>query len=207
MIETIEVKKRDVKGSRAMIKIRESGSIPAILYGHGEENVCLTVSLDTVNNLIKHGTKLVTLSGDINDTALLRAVQWSSMGDSIIHVDFARVSQSETVDVPVPVHLYGEAPGASSSAGQLRFLTHEVQIRCPAASIPEFLLCDISSLQLGQSIHVNELKLPEGATAITPGGVVVVQVASQSASADETATATGAEPELIRKEKPAEAGA
>jgi large subunit ribosomal protein L25 len=207
MIETIEVKKRDVTGSRAMIKIRERGHIPAILYGHGEENLCLTVSLVTVNGLIKHGTRLVMLTGDVNDTALLRAVQWSSMGDSIIHVDFARVSQSETVDVPVPVHLYGEAPGASSSAGQLRFLTHEVQIRCPAASIPEFLLCDISSLQLGQSIHVNELKLPEGATAITPGGVVVVQVASQSASADETATATGAEPELIRKEKPAEAGA
>lgn len=207
MIETIEVKKRDVTGSRAMIKIRERGDIPAILYGHGEENLCLTVSLVTINGLIKHGTRLVMLTGDVNDTALLRAVQWSSMGDSIIHVDFARVSQSETVDVPVPVHLYGEAPGASSSAGQLRFLTHEVQIRCPAASIPEFLLCDISSLQLGQSIHVNELKLPEGATAITPGGVVVVQVASQSASADETATATGAEPELIRKEKPAEAGA
>jgi large subunit ribosomal protein L25 len=207
MIETIEVKKRDVTGSRAMIKIREHGDIPAILYGHGEENLCLTVSLVTINGLIKHGTRLVMLTGDVNDTALLRAVQWSSMGDSIIHVDFARVSQSETVDVPVPVHLYGEAPGASSSAGQLRFLTHEVQIRCPAASIPEFLLCDISSLQLGQSIHVNELKLPEGATAITPGGVVVVQVASQSASADETATATGAEPELIRKEKPAEAGA
>jgi len=206
MIETIEVKKRDVTGSRAMINIRESGRIPAILYGHGEENLCLTVSLDTINGLIKHGTKLVTMTGDVNDTALLRAVQWSSMGDYIIHVDFARVSQSETVDVPVPVHLYGEAPGAMSSAGQLRFVTHEIQIRCPAASIPEFLVCDISGLQLGQSIHVNELKLPEGAIAITPGGVVVAQVATQSAGSDEAAATTGSEPELIRKEKPAEAG-
>jgi large subunit ribosomal protein L25 len=206
MIETIEVKKRDVTGSRAMIKIRESGQIPAILYGHGEENLCLTVSLSTINGLIKHGTKLVTMTGDVNDTALLRAVQWSSMGDYIIHVDFARVSQSETVEVPVPVHLHGEAPGATSSAGQLRFVTHEIQIRCPAVSIPEFLVCDISSLQLGQSIHVNELKLPEGAIAITPGGVVVVQVATQNAGAEEAAAVTGAEPELIRKEKPAEAG-
>ena len=128
------------------------------------------------------------------------------MGDHIIHVDFARVSQSETVDVPVPIHLHGEAPGALSSAGQLRFVTHEIQIRCPAASIPEFLVCDIGSLQLGQSIHVSELKLPEGATAITPGGVVIVQVASQSAVTYEVAAVTGAEPELIRKEKPAEAG-
>ena len=81
MIETIEVAKRDVLGSRAMIKIREKGHIPAILYGHGEENVCLTLPLDTVNNLIKHGTKLVSLTGGVTDTALLRAVQWSSMGE------------------------------------------------------------------------------------------------------------------------------
>jgi large subunit ribosomal protein L25 len=207
MIETIEVKKREVTGSRAMIKIRESGHIPAILYGHGEENQCLTVGLATINSLIKHGTKLVNLTGDVNDTALLRAVQWSSMGDYIIHVDFARVSQSETVDVTVPIHLHGEAPGAMSSAGQLRFVTHELHIRCPAASIPEFLTCEIGSLQLGQSIHVNELTLPAGASAITPGGVVIVQIATQSGVSDESAVATGSEPELIRKEKPAEAGA
>ncbi len=207
MIETIEVKKREVTGSRAMIKIRESGSIPAILYGHGEENVCLTVSLDTINGLIKHGTKLVTLTGGINDTALLRAVQWSSMGDHIIHVDFARVSQSETVEVSVPIHLHGEAPGALSSAGQLRFATHAVMIRCPAASIPEFLTCEIGNLQLGQSIHVNELVLPEGATAITPGSEVIVQVVVQAGESTDGLLPTSSEPELIRKEKPAEAGA
>ena len=102
MIETIEVKKRDTKGSRAMIKIRQSGSIPAILYGHGEENVCLTVSLDTVNKLIKHGTKLVNLRGEITDTALLRSVQWSSMGDYIIHVDFANRNSGRDRPGPSP---------------------------------------------------------------------------------------------------------
>jgi large subunit ribosomal protein L25 len=176
MIETIEVAKRDGRGSRAMIKIREAGNIPAILYGHGEENICLTVSLDTVNKLIKHGTKLVNLTGAVTDSALLRAVQWSSMGDYIIHVDFARVSQSETVDVTLPVHLHGEAPGAQTAAGQLRFASHEVVIRCPAGSIPEFLTCDISHLQIGQSVHMNELKLPEGASAVTLGSVVIAQV-------------------------------
>jgi large subunit ribosomal protein L25 len=207
MIETIEVAKRDVLGSRAMIKIREKGLIPAILYGHGQENVCLTLPLDTVNNLIKHGTKLVSLTGDVVDTALLRSVQWSSMGDRVIHVDFARVSQSEDVEVTIPIHLHGEAPGALSAAGQLRFVTHEIVIRCPAASIPEYLVCEIGSLQLGQSIHVNELKLPEGASPITPGSIVIVQVAVAAGESAVDPLATAAEPELIRKEKPAEAGA
>jgi len=207
MIETIEVAKRDVLGSRAMIKIREKGLIPAILYGHGQENVCLTVSLDTVNNLIKHGTKLVSLSGDVVDTALLRAVQWSSMGDHIIHVDFARVSQTEDVEVTIPIHLHGEAPGALSAAGQLRFLTHEITIKCPASIIPEYLVCEIGALQLGQSIHVSELTLPAGATSITPGAIVIVQVAVAAGDAAADALASQVEPELIRKEKPAEAGA
>ena len=127
MIETIEVAKRDVLGSRAMIKIREQGLIPAILYGHGQENVCLTVSLDTVNSLIKHGTKLVTLTGCVVDTALLRSVQWGSMGDRIIHVDFARVSQTEEVEVVLPIRLHGEV-----NSGQLRFMTHEILVRCSA---------------------------------------------------------------------------
>jgi large subunit ribosomal protein L25 len=205
MIETIEVAKRSELGSRAMIKIREKGMVPAILYGHGEENLCLTLPLETINKLIKHGTKLVNLTGAVSDTALLRSVQWSSMGDHVIHVDFARVSQTETVDVTVPIHLHGEAPGAQTAAGQLRFVTHEIIIRCPAAKIPEFLSCDISGLHLGQAIHVNELKLPEGASPVTPGSIVVAQVVAPSGEAA-GAEATGAtEPELIRKEKAAEA--
>jgi large subunit ribosomal protein L25 len=204
MIETIEVAKREVLGSRAMIKIREKGLIPAILYGHGEANICLTLPLDTVNNLIKHGTKLVSLTGAVVDTALLRSVQWSSMGDRVIHVDFARVSQTETVEVTLPIHLHGEAPGAMSAAGQLRFVTHEIVISCPAASIPEYLVCEIGTLQIGQSIHVNELTLPVGASPVTPGSIVIVQVIVASGESAGTEAAIQIEPELIRKEKPAE---
>ncbi len=200
MIETIEVAKRDVLGSRAMIKIREKGQIPAILYGHGEANVCLTVSLDTVNSLIKHGTKLVTLTGGVSETALLRSVQWSSMGDHIIHVDFARVSQSEDVEVVLPIRLHGEIKG-----GQLRFMTHEITVRCSAMKIPEYLVCEISGMRIGQSIHVSELSLPEGALAVTPGSVVIVQVAAVAGEAAADGADASVEPELIRKEKAADA--
>jgi len=199
MIETIEVAKRDVLGSRAMIKIREKGNIPAILYGHGQENVCLTVSLDTVNSLIKHGTKLVTLTGGISDTALLRSVQWSTLGDQIIHVDFARVSQTEDVEVVLPIRLHGEV-----KVGQIRFMTHEIVVRCSAMKIPEYLVCEIAALRLGQSLHVSELLLPDGAIAVTPGSVVIVQIAAAAGEAAEAAEGT-IEPELIRKEKAADA--
>jgi len=199
MIETIEVQKRDDIGSWKMRKLRATGFVPAILYGHGEANVCLAVKVESVLALVRHGSKLVSLTGAISDTALLREVQWDSMGSEIVHLDFARVSQTESVEVSLPIHLHGEAPGAIG-AGQLRFVTHEVTIKCPAASLPEFLTVDISNLQLGHSIHVNEMVLPEGATPVTPGSVVIVQVVAPAQSADD-ATAVGAEPELIRKEK------
>ncbi len=205
MIETIEVKKREVLGSWKVRKLRATGLVPAVLYGHGEANVCLSVKLDSVLKLVRHGTKLVSLTGDITDTALLREVQWDSMGSEIVHLDFARVSQTELVEVSLPVHLHGEAPGAVGS-GQLRFVTHEVTIRCPANSLPEFLLVDIGHLQLGNSIHVNEMKLPEGASAVTPGSVVVVQVVALAQVSDDDADGT-VEPELIRKEKAEEGDA
>ena len=201
MIETIQVNKRDAVGSWNVRKLRASGQIPANLYGHGEANLNLSVATEAVKKLLKHGSKLVSLTGDVTDTALLREVQWDSLGSYVVHLDFARVSQTELVEISLPVHLHGEAPGAVGS-GQLRFVTHEVTIRCPAAALPEFLTVEIGQLKLGQSIHVNEMKLPEGASPVTPGSVVIVQVVAAAGESDDTAGAGGVEPELIRKEKP-----
>ncbi len=203
MIETIEVQKREGIGSLKVSKLRAQGLVPAILYGHGEENVCLSVRRETVLSLVRHGTKLVSLTGDVNDTALVRDVQWDSLGSEIMHLDFARVSQTELVEVTLPVHLVGEAPGLSEG-GQLRFVSHEMTIRCPAASIPEFISVSVSHLHLGQSVHAGEVSLPEDATTVTPPGIVIVQVVVPVAVTEEAATTLGTEPELIRKEKAAE---
>ncbi len=131
MIVTIETEKRDAVGTRAVMKLRGRGYVPCNLYGHGEANLCLSVKEDIVAKLIRTGSKLVSLTGAVKDTALLREVQWDSMGSIITHLDFARVSQSELVEVTLPVELRGEAPGLSEG-GQLRFQSHTMAIRCPA---------------------------------------------------------------------------
>ena len=202
MIETIEVKSREAVGTSRVRKLRASGLIPAVLYGHGQENVNLAIAKEAVNTVIRHGSKMLALTGDIQDTALLREVQWDSYGIDIIHVDLARVSKDEAVEITLQVELHGEAPGLSEG-GQLKFSAHELTIRCPAGSIPEHLIVSVAGLHLGQSVHASDVKLPEGATMITPGSVVVVQIAQPTAAADEEA-ATASEPELIRKEKAAD---
>lgn len=200
MIETIQVEKRDAVGSWAVRKLRAQGLVPAILYGHGEENISLAVKREAVSGLVRHGARLVSLTGAITETALLRDVQWDTFGSHVIHLDFARVARSEKVQVTLPVHLHGEAPGVGADA-QLRHITHELTVECSADTIPEFISVDISQLKRGQAIHVSEVKLPEGISSVTPGNIVVAQVVVTVARDEDAAVATGAEPELIRKEK------
>ena len=94
-------------GSNAVKQVRKAGRIPAVLYGHGEQNVNLSLAGDEVHALIRHGSKLVDLKGDVADTALIRDVQWSTFGTDVLHVDLARVSADERVHVTVPVEVKG----------------------------------------------------------------------------------------------------
>jgi large subunit ribosomal protein L25 len=198
--ETIEVKKRDGVGSKFSRKLRQSGMVPANLYGHGEANVNLMVRSDALANIIQHGTKLLSLTGEVNDTALLREVQWDTFGVEVLHVDLTRVSTSEMVEVTLPIELHGEAPGISEG-GLLSFVTHELHIRCPAADIPDHLHVSVGNLHLGQAIHAGEVTLPKGAEVLTPASEVVVQISKPSMGDAGDGDLDSAEPELIRKEK------
>lgn len=198
--ETIEVKKREGVGSAASRRLRQQGHVPANLYGHGEENVNLTVKADAINRVIQHGTKLLSLTGDIKDTALLREVQWDAFGIDVLHVDFTRVSQSESVEVSLPVEMHGEAPGLSQG-GQLNFALHELTIKCPASSIPDHLEANVGSLNIGEAVHASDIALPDGAEMVNAANDVVIQInkPSGAAASEEAADELGAEPEVISK--------
>jgi large subunit ribosomal protein L25 len=200
--ETLEVKKRQSVGTAASNKLRQQGYVPANLYGHGEANVNLAVRSDALNAIIHHGTKLLSLTGEVSETALIREVQWDSFGMEVLHVDLTRVSQSEHVEVTLPVELHGEAPG-TSEGGLLSFVTHELTIRCPASDIPDHLHVSLGQLHLGQAIHAGEVSLPAGAQMLTPSAEVVVQVVRPAGMDLETPAETSVEPELIRKDKEA----
>lgn len=189
-----------------MRRMRQSGKIPAILYGHGEANVNLIVSADELTGIMKHGGKLLTLRGDVADSALLRAVQWDTFGKEVLHVDLMRVSATELVETTVTIELRGTAAGISEG-GVVQFITHEIDIECPAASIPDKIQVNINDLHLGKAVHASEVPLPQGANLVTNGDVVIVQCVTPKL-VEEVAPAAAVEgavePELIKKEKPAE---
>jgi large subunit ribosomal protein L25 len=204
--EVIHVKIRQARGSHQARRMRAKGLIPAVLYGHGEATVSLTVPAPEIEALVRHGGKVVQLEGDVQESALVRDVQWDGLGSEVMHLDFARVSSTETVETTIAIELRGDAPG-TREGGILEHVLHALEIRCPVASIPDRLLVNVNSLGLGASITVADLELPSGALALAdPNDVVVHCVAPLEVPEEEEAVAAGAaEPEVIgRKEGEAE---
>lgn len=199
---------RSGTGSRAAYKLRRAGRIPAVIYGHKEAVVPVTVDAKELHRaiVIQHARVLDLKVGGKSETVLIRELQWDHLGSEMVHVDFARVSKDEKVRVTVPVKLKN-AP-KSMGGGVLDQPFHQVHIECLAIAIPDNITIDITNLTMGQPIHVSELQLPEGVKVLeSPEGVVVqlklpgVEAVATPVAVD-AAAATG--PEVIKKEKKVE---
>ncbi len=206
MTDVLKVELRDELGSLATRRLRRSGKVPAVLYGHGEENKHLAISSGDVTTLLRHHSRTVSLAGAVTDTALVSNLQFDAFGMEVLHMDLIRVNLAEKVEVTVPIHRQGDAPGVFNGGMYLENL-HEVEIRCSAGAIPEFVVLKVTDLQLGGHKLASDLTLPEGVELVTPADVVVAHVEKPKAANEDVTLATGAEPAVIAKgaEKKAEA--
>jgi large subunit ribosomal protein L25 len=202
---TLVAQPRQEQGSRAARRLRSQGKLPAVIYGHKEETVPVTVPLDEFQRALRHGARLVSLqTNGKTETTLIREVQWDFLGQELMHVDFARVSADERIKVDVRLEIRGTAPGVTGG-GILDQPMHELHIECLAVNVPESIRVNVGNLQLDQAIHVKDLELPPGVKALTDPDAVVVHVVAPRGEEEETAATPGAgeqaEPEVIRREK------
>ncbi|MFN4261714.1 MAG: 50S ribosomal protein L25 [Gemmataceae bacterium] len=207
MAETVELvaQVRQEHGSQAMRRLRRQGKLPAVLYGHKEETVSLTLPKDDVVKALRHGVRVLDLktNGTIQK-ALIREIQWDYLGKEILHVDFYRISADERVVVTVPLELRGTAPGVAGG-GILEQPLHHVEIECLALNMPESIRVNIGNLQLNDVLHIRDLTLPPGVKVLAEEDAVVVQIKPPQEEEEEAAAVV--EPELIRKpEKEEEKG-
>ena len=200
MSETLKVESREARGKRNNRRLRASGKIPAVLYGHGLEPVSLSVPSEQLGALIRHGSRMVSLTGAVNESAFIRECHWDTWGQHVLHVDFARISAHEKVQVQVTIELRGEAPGVKEG-GTIKQLLHEVELECEAGNIPEKLTVSINDLGLNGSITVDKLELPSGAKALAEPGQDIVQCVELLEQAEEEAEAADVEPEVIGRKK------
>lgn len=196
MSVALQVSLRESSGRRSSRRIRSSGQVPAILYGHGEPNVALAVSGDALRAALKKHAHVVTLAGGVDQEALIKDVQYDYLGVEILHVDFGRVSKGERLELSIPVHAKGEAP-AVREGGVVTLVLHEVQISCPATNVPDDLAIDVSKLHLNQSLHASDMKLPEGVQLVTDPSAVVVTCTAPVTEVEEATAAS--EPEVIEE--------
>jgi large subunit ribosomal protein L25 len=204
MAEVLNVEVRKDAGSRHAKRLRNSGSIPAVLYGHGEQTVSLAVSREQFSTALRHGSRLVDLKGGVNESALIRDLQWDTFGTGVLHIDFARVSADERIEVTVPVELRGQAPGVRQG-GVVQHLVHEIEIECLATAIPEKIQLNVNHLELGGSVTVGQLELPSGVKLVSDPEAIAVQCVEPAVEEETAAGATeGAEPEIIGRKAEAE---
>jgi large subunit ribosomal protein L25 len=203
MAETLQVEKRDSRGKRHAKKLRAVGKVPGVLYGHGEAAVSIAVGSDQIRSAVRHGSRLVQLQGAVSDSALIRELQFDTYGLELLHVDFARVSADERVDVKVPLEIKGQAAGAKEG-GVVEHFIHEVEIECPVSAIPEKIIVNVSNLNLDDSISLGEIPLPDGVKLLSGADEVAVHCVKPMEQDEEAAAGETAEPELIRKEKATE---
>lgn len=206
MAETLQAEARSSRGKRNAKRLRAAGKVPAVLYGHGEKTVSLAIPSEQLTAAVRHGSRVVDLKGAVSDSALVRELQYDTFGLEILHVDFARVSADERVHVKVPLEVRGQAAGLKEG-GIIEHLIHEVEIECPVAAIPDKVVINVAALKLDESMTVGQATLPEGAKIVSSADEIAVQCLKPLETEEEAAAAPGAEgaePELIRKEKPAE---
>jgi len=197
MAEALNVKVRKSRGKREARRLRRSGAIPAVLYGHKEESVSLTIVADEIASVLRHGGRVVELKGPLSEKALIRELQWDVYGTGVIHVDLARVSEHERIEVKVPVELRGQAPGVKEG-GIVELLVHEIEVECEALSIPDKLEVKVNDLHLGGELRAGALALPAGMKLLSDPELVLVHCV-EPVKEEEAGMGEGvpAEPEII----------
>lgn len=207
---TLQAELRTANGSRAVRKLRQSGRIPGVVYGHKQPTVAISVDAEELDRIIRvqHARTLNLQLQGKTETVLIRDLQWDCLGKEMIHVDFLRKDASERVRVTVPVELRNTPK--STGGGVLDQPTHILHVECAFKDIPKDpIRVDITDLTLGSPIHVKDLVLPPTLKVLDIPDQVVVQLklpgAEVAPAAAGEAGAAAAGPEVIKKEKKAEA--
>jgi large subunit ribosomal protein L25 len=206
--------RRDQLGKGGARKSRAAGKIPGVLYGHGETPIAVAVGVRDFDLALRGhrgANPLVNLQLEGSEyTALIRAVQYDPLSREIVHLDFQHISLTETVEVQVSVHLTGMAAGVKDGGGILEHIIRSIEVRCLPTAIPSSIDVDVSALNIGDSIHVRDISVPDVTILSDPEATIAIVVAptimEEKPVEELAAAATGAEPEVIAKGKKDEEG-
>ncbi len=210
-IPTLKAQPRSAAGSRAAVRLRQDGKLPAILYGQALDPLAIALNCHDVQLHLEHGVHVVQLEMEGKlQPCQFKDAQYDHLGAALVHVDLMRVDLTQRLKFAVRLEFRGTPKGVAAG-GIFHHEMTELEIECLISEIPDSLRVDVGDMELNQVLYVKDLKLPERVSAVTdPESVVAVIRLPAAAPTVEAAApvegAAAAEPEVIAKGKVEEEG-
>jgi large subunit ribosomal protein L25 len=174
---------RELQGTGASRRLRRAGKVPGIIYGSSAKPVAIELDHNGLFHALRkeafHSSILdLELDGKADQQVLLRDVQMHAFKAQVMHVDFQRVAANEKIHVKVPLHFLNaeSSPAVKQNGAVVSHVFTEIDVTCLPKDLPEFISVDLSSLSVGQTIHLADLKLPDGVSVVSHENPVVVTV-------------------------------
>jgi len=211
----LQVSTRAGIGRAAVKAVRRTGRVPGVLYGKTKDKAVRSrpIEIDAKKlNALLHSSSSENVLVDVEVTdlsgakvdqhlALLLDVQHHPLKDYIVHIDLHEIDQDEILHAEVPVTSVGEPVGVKNGGGLLETMLRTIRVACLPKNLPELITVEVSHLEIGHSVHVRELKLPEGVTASNPPELPVFSVFAPKEEVVETPSAEVQQPEVIKEKK------
>lgn len=199
---TLKAYPRDGAGKGAARKLRGTGRVPAVVYGHGDKPRSLAVDAHELVLLMAStnvATAIISLDveGEGTQDVLIRDVQKHAYRPEVLHVDFFHVHAGETLHLKVPVRLVGEPYGVHTEGGVLDHVLYELELQTLPGNIPDSIEVDVSHLKVGESVRVSDVQAGEF-EILNDADLPIASVVAPRVSTDEAADGESAEPELVR---------
>ena len=206
----LAVERRDAIGRAAVRKLKARGVVPAVVYGGKEKPEPLQVLRRDVSVMLSHASgenilvELEIAGENATRTALVQEVQHSPVGGDVLHIDFHAVSMDEKIEADVPLEPVGTANGVKNFGGLLEQSLRALTVSCLPRDLPDKITVDVSNLNIGDSIHVRDIKLPNGVAAKVQPELTVFSVLAPIVEEEPVvpeAEAAAAGPEVIKEKK------
>ena len=203
---TLEAQRRTATGTKHARMLRLEQRVPGIIYGPKQDPVPFCVDRHDLEVELLHGQRVLSLNLEGQTHAyLIRDIQYNHLGSEFLHLDLSPINLDEKVTIKVAVELRGTTKGATEG-GVLDQTLNEIEIECLASDIPTAIKASVANLDVGESLTVGDLKLPDGVSCLQEVGDIVatVRVIAEEIEATETEEEETAAPEVITKGKTAE---
>jgi large subunit ribosomal protein L25 len=215
MPTVIEAQARIPGGKNANRRIRNSGQIPAVIYGPGKQPIVVSVNPNDVKSILnsesgRNTIFTVKVDGSNENNAMVKDYQLDPVKGNLIHTDFLEIAMDRLLELTVNIELVGEPEGVKIDHGIMDFVTRTIEVECLPSDIPESIKVDVGPLKINDYVRVKNLQTDAKVKILSDPEIVIVTIVpptKEEAPAEAAAVETTAEPEVIKKGKVAEEGA